>query len=134
MNGEGKMLPGSLAKDARIASWVAIEADGTVTIRTGKVEIGQGIRTAVAMIAAEELDVGLGRIRVVSGITGDVVDEGVTSGSGSMEHTGRALRQVTAESRAAHMEKAAAHHGVDAGTRAVEDGTGRYPANNSQVT
>ncbi len=134
MNGEGTMLPGSLAKDARIASWVGIEADGTVSIRTGKVEIGQGIRTAVAMIAAEELDVGMERIRVVSGITGDVVDEGVTSGSGSMEQTGRALRQVTAEARAALIAKAAAHLGVDAGTLEVEDGTVRSPATNSQVT
>ncbi|MCH8916963.1 MAG: xanthine dehydrogenase family protein molybdopterin-binding subunit [Alphaproteobacteria bacterium] len=134
MNGNGKKLPGSLAKDARIASWVAIEADGTVTVRTGKVEIGQGIRTAVAMIAAEELDVAMARIRVVSGITGEVVDEGVTSGSGSMEQTGRALRQVTAEARAALMAKAAAHLGVDAATLEVEDGTVRSPATNSQVT
>ena len=134
MNGEGKKLPGSLKTDARIASWVGIEADGTVTIRTGKVEIGQGIRTAVAMIAAEELDVALDRIRIVSGITGDVVDEGVTSGSGSMEQSGRALHQVTAEARAALINKAAAHLGVDAETLEVEDGTVRSPATNSQVT
>jgi len=134
MNGTGRTLPGSLKKDARIASWVGIEIDGTVTIRTGKVEIGQGIRTAVAMIAAEELDVALDRIRIVSGITGVVVDEGVTSGSGSMEESGRALHQVTAEARAALIRKAAAHLGVDAETLEVEDGTVRSPATNQQVT
>ncbi len=134
MNGAAKTLPGSLKKDARIASWVGIEADGTVTVRTGKVEIGQGIRTAVAMIAAEELDVALHRIRVVSGVTGDVVDEGVTAGSGSMEQSGRALHQVTAEARAALINKAAAQLGVDAEALEVEDGTVRSPATNSQVT
>jgi len=134
MNRAKKALPGSLEIDARIASWVGIEADGTVTVRTGKVEIGQGIRTAVAMIAAEELDVALDRIRVISGITGDVVDEGVTSGSGSMEQTGRALHQVTAEARAALIHMAAAHLGVDAETLEVEDGTVRSPATNQQVT
>ncbi len=134
MSGDTKNLPGSLAKDARIASWVAIETDGTVTVKTGKVEIGQGIRTAAAMIAAEELDVSLERIRIVSGITGQVVDEGVTSGSGSMEQSGRALHQVTAEARAVLISKAAAHLGVDAATLEVEDGTVRSPATNQQVT
>jgi xanthine dehydrogenase molybdopterin-binding subunit B len=134
MNGAEKTLPGSLKTDARIASWVGIEADGTVTVRTGKVEIGQGIRTAVAMIAAEELDVALERIRIISGITGEVADEGVTSGSGSMEQSGRAIHQVAAEARAALIQKAAAHLGVDAETLEVEDGTVRSPATNSQVT
>ncbi len=134
MNGDTKTLPGSLAKDARIASWIAIETDGTVTVKTGKVEIGQGIKTAVAMIAAEELDIDLSRVNIVSGITDEVVDEGVTSGSGSMEDSGRAMRQVAAEARAVLIEKAAARLGVDAGSLEVEDGTVRSPATNQQVT
>ncbi|HSR55997.1 MAG TPA: molybdopterin cofactor-binding domain-containing protein, partial [Alphaproteobacteria bacterium] len=134
MSGDTPKLPGSLAKDARIDSWIAIGAEGTVTVKTGKVEIGQGIRTAVAMIAAEELDVSLDRIRVVSGITGQVVDEGVTSGSGSMEDSGRALHQVSAEARARLIAKAAEHLGVDAASLTVEDGTVRSPETNQQIT
>ena len=134
MSGGGTNLPGSLRKDARIASWIAIESDGTVTVKTGKVEIGQGIRTAVAMIAAEELDVSLDRIRIVSGITGDVVDEGVTSGSGSMEESGRAMHQVAAEARAVLLKQAAERLGVDAASLLVEDGTIRSPATNQQMT
>ncbi|MCZ6636721.1 MAG: molybdopterin-dependent oxidoreductase, partial [Alphaproteobacteria bacterium] len=69
MSGDPKTLPGSLKKDARIASWIGMEDEGKVTVRTGKVEIGQGIMTAIAMIAAEELDVDLARINIVSGVT-----------------------------------------------------------------
>ncbi|MDX1484572.1 MAG: molybdopterin cofactor-binding domain-containing protein [Alphaproteobacteria bacterium] len=134
MNGDGKTLPGTLADEPEIARWIGIESDGTVTLRTGKVEIGQGILTAVAMIAAEELDVDLSRIRVVSGITGEVADEGVTSGSGSMEQSGRAIHQVAAEARAVLVAKAARHLGVDAESLEVEDGTVRSPATNQQVT
>jgi CO/xanthine dehydrogenase Mo-binding subunit len=125
---------GSLKKEARIASWIGLEDEGKVTVRTGKVEIGQGIKTAVAMIAAEELDVDLARIQIVSGVTEEVVDEGVTSGSGSMEQSGRAMRQVAAEARAVLIEKAAKHLGVDAPSLEVEDGTVRSPATNQQVT
>jgi CO/xanthine dehydrogenase Mo-binding subunit len=134
MNGDAKTLPGSLKKEARIAKWIGIESDGTVTVRTGKVEIGQGIKTAIAMIAAEELDVDMSRINIISGITEEVVDEGVTSGSGSMEESGRAMLQVAAEARAVLIKKAAQQLGVDAATLEVEDGTVRSPATNQQVT
>src|SRR5258707_463305 len=59
--GQPPRLPGSLAGAPRLDAWLRINADGTVVIFTGKVELGQGIKTALAQIAAEELEVKLGR-------------------------------------------------------------------------
>ena len=62
-------LPGSLDNNRMLDSWLRIDADGTVTLFTGKVELGQGIGTALTQIAADELDVDLKRIRIVHGDT-----------------------------------------------------------------
>jgi nicotinate dehydrogenase subunit B len=101
-------LPGSLAKYPRLDSWLRIDASGTVTVFTGKVELGQGIVTALAQIVADELDVDIARVAMVSGDTDRCPDEGVTSGSLSIEQSGRALRAAAAEARAALLEAAAA--------------------------
>ena len=64
MNAPAKpKLPGSLDANRRLDQWMKFEADGTLTVYTGKVEIGQGIVTAMAQIAAEELDVTLLQLR-----------------------------------------------------------------------
>ena len=62
-------LPGSLAQNRMLDAWIRINTDGTATIFPGKVELGQGITTALTQIAAEELDLSLGRVRVLT--TGD---------------------------------------------------------------
>ena len=69
-------LPGSLANNRMLDAWLRINADGTATIFTGKVELGQGIVTALAQIAAEELDLPLARIKMISGDTAQTPDEG----------------------------------------------------------
>lgn len=130
----GRELPGSLRQNPAIDRWISIHRDGTLTVRTGKVEIGQGIKTAIAMIAAEELDVAPGRIRVVSGITGTVVDEQVTSGSGSMEQSGRAMRQVAASARAFLLQRAAETLEVPESGLIIEDGIIRSPETNRQTS
>ncbi|MEZ4611180.1 MAG: molybdopterin cofactor-binding domain-containing protein [Caldilineaceae bacterium] len=108
---------------------------GTVTVFTGKVEIGQGLRTAIAQIAAEELDVELARIRVVDGDTAQTPDEGITAGSQSMETSGAAVRQAAAEAR--HHLLALAHEALEAtGPRdalTVDDGVVTDPASGRQV-
>ncbi|MFM1815582.1 MAG: hypothetical protein RLZ98_2277 [Pseudomonadota bacterium] len=134
MTTDTKRLPGSLRRDTRLDSWITIDPSETITVRTGKVEIGQGITTAVQMIAAEELDVGLERIRVISGATSEVVDENVTSGSSSMEETGRAMRQAAAEARAFLLARAAEALEADAGVLSVEDGVVKAAGSNRQVT
>ena len=78
---------------------VAVAADGAVQVRTGKVELGQGIRTALAQIAADELGVGVEHVQVLSADTAFGPDEGVTSGSLSVQDAGNALRQACAEMR-----------------------------------
>ena len=76
-----RKLPGSLNANRRLDRWLRVNRDGTVTAYPGKVEIGQGILTALAQIVAEELDVTLGRIRLEPADTRYSPDEGMTSGS-----------------------------------------------------
>src|SRR5262245_53178852 len=78
---------------------VRFEADGKISVTTGKVELGQGILTALAQIAAEELGVPLERIRMLPASTAYSPDEGVTSGSQSVQEGGKALRAACAEAR-----------------------------------
>ena len=82
--------PGSLEKNPRLSQWLRFERDGTVSVFTGKVEIGQGILTALAQIAAEELGVAPERIRMMTADTSRSPDEGVTSGSLSIHTTSTA--------------------------------------------
>ena len=74
-----RKLPGSLETNRLLERWLRINRDGTVTICTGKVEIGQGILTAVAQAAADELDVALDRIRLEPADTGHSPDVSVNS-------------------------------------------------------
>jgi CO/xanthine dehydrogenase Mo-binding subunit len=86
--------------------WLAVELDGTITAYSGKVEIGTGVRTALAQIVAEELDVPFERVRVVMGDTERTPDEGYTSGSRTLQSSGFALRRAAAEARAVLLELA----------------------------
>jgi CO/xanthine dehydrogenase Mo-binding subunit len=107
------------------ADWrqrVGFGQPGEVTVQTGKVEYGQGIWTALAQIAAEELDVAIDRVRVAPVSTGTSPDEGTTSGSRSVEDGGSALRQACAQARAALLAAAAAKLGNGTGDLSVADG------------
>src|SRR5216684_7617255 len=116
---------GSLAKNPKLAQWVRVHRDGTVSIFSGKVEIGQGISTALAQIAAEELGITLERIRMVPADTAVSPDEGVTSGSLSIQDSGVALRRACAQARALLLERAAARLGVSPRDLQVADGAVR---------
>ena len=115
-------LPGSLHTNRRLAQWLRFLPDGSIEVRSGKVEIGQGIATALAQIAAEELDVSIERIRMLPASTAGSPDEGVTSGSLSIQQSGTALRYACAEARALYLEAAAARLGVPAATLTITDG------------
>jgi nicotinate dehydrogenase subunit B len=115
-------LPGSLQNNRKLDGWIRIKADGTATVFTGKVELGQGIVTALAQIAAEELDLPLARITMISGDTGQTPDEGQTAGSQSVENSGTALRLAGAEVRAILLELAAKRLGTSAQQLTVADG------------
>lgn len=116
---------GSLEKNPRLSQWLRLDHDGTVSIFSGKVEIGQGILTALAQIAAEELEVALERIRMVAADTSLSPNEGVTSGSLSIQDSGSALRRACAHARALLLELAAERLGVPLSGLRVEDGTVR---------
>lgn len=115
-------LPQSLKDNPRLAQWVRLERDRTVSITPGKVELGQGIVTALAQIAAEELDVAFERIRMVPAATPTSPNEGVTSGSQSIQESGSALRLACAQMRALLLERAARQLGVPQAELYVTDG------------
>lgn len=92
-------LPFSLRNNKRLEGWVRLEQDETVTIFTGKAELGQGILTALAQIAAEELDAAFEKIRMVGADTSQGPDEQYTFGSQSVEQSGSAIRAACAEAR-----------------------------------
>jgi nicotinate dehydrogenase subunit B len=106
----------------RLDDWLAIEPDGAVTALSGKVELGTGVKTALAQIVAEELDVPLERVHMVMGDTARTPDEGYTAGSMTISGSGTALRKAAAEARRAMLKLAAER--LDAATKelAVRDG------------
>ena len=115
-------LPADLAANPVLARWLNFSRDGEVMIRTGKVEYGQGIWTALAQVAAEELQVALARVRVAPVSTSTSPDEGVTAGSRSVQDSGSALRQACAQARDLLLAAAATKLGVSDAALAVADG------------
>jgi CO/xanthine dehydrogenase Mo-binding subunit len=122
-------LPVSLAANPKLSSWVKLIGEGRVAISPGKVEIGQGIVTALAQIAADELDVDISRIEMIRASTATSPNEGVTSGSLSIQQSGRALRHACAEVRQRFLVAASERLGVDASLLEIDDGTISGPGN-----
>jgi nicotinate dehydrogenase subunit B len=115
-------LPKSLADNPRLDRWLHFAA-GQVQVNVGKVEIGQGIATALTQIAAEELDVSLDRLSWRAGDTQLAPDEGSTSSSLSIEIGGASLRLVCAETRALFLAEAARLLNTAPEALDIEDGT-----------
>src|SRR5436190_1894559 len=122
-------LPVSLAVNPVLSSWIRFSPEGHVTVSPGKVEIGQGIVTALAQIAADELDIDIGRVRMVRASTAGSPNEGVTSGSLSVQQSGRALRYACAEIRQIFLGVASERLGIDIGALDIKDGTITGPGN-----
>ncbi|HME22095.1 MAG TPA: molybdopterin cofactor-binding domain-containing protein [Acetobacteraceae bacterium] len=118
-------LPLSIQNNRRIEKWLRFESDRTVRLAVGKVELGQGNVTALAQIAADELDVDLQRIAVLSGDTEEAPDEGQTTGSQSIEVSGRSVRLVSAELRARVLDRLAQRLNCSPAELTVEDGVFR---------
>ncbi|MCW2079694.1 UNVERIFIED_ORG: CO/xanthine dehydrogenase Mo-binding subunit [Bradyrhizobium japonicum] len=129
MSSPAPKLPVSLVANPRLSSWVRFSGEGRMAISPGKVEIGQGIVTALAQIAADELDVDISRIEMIRASTATSPNEGVTSGSLSIQQSGRALRHVCAEVRERFLFAASERLGVDAALLDVDDGTISGPGN-----
>jgi nicotinate dehydrogenase subunit B len=126
--------PRSLVNTPDLDAWVRINPDGTITLFTGKVELGQDLKTSIAMIGADELDVSLERIRVVTADTAQSPDEGYTVGSMSLETSGNAIRYAAAEVR--HTVLSVAHEELEAPRErlTVTDGTIADPVTGRSTT
>jgi len=129
----GQAVTRTLALD-QVDAFLAIDAYGAVTVYSGKVELGTGVRTALTQIAAEELDVPLDRVTLTEGDTALTPDQGVTSGSFSIEKGGMQIRQAAATARRALVQQAAQRLGVPAGDLVVENGTVRSRSSGTQAT
>lgn len=115
-------LPLSLQQNPRLETWLRFEPDQTVRLSVGKVEIGQGVLTALTQIAAEELDINLDRVTILSGDTAEAPDEGSTASSLSIEMSGRSVRIVSSELRARVLRRLAQRLNCAPEDLTVEDG------------
>lgn len=92
-------LPGSLKNSPLLESWIRIEANGAITVFTGKAELGQGIKTALLQVAAEQLDVPVAALTLQTADTALTANEGFTAGSHSMQDSGTAILHASAQAR-----------------------------------
>jgi CO/xanthine dehydrogenase Mo-binding subunit len=115
-------LPGSLAKEPLLDSWIRIGADGAITVFTGKAELGQGIKTALIQVAAEELAVEPARIELVTADTARTPDEQYTAGSQSMQDSATAILNAAAQVRDILVGLAAKALKTDKNQLSVKDG------------
>jgi nicotinate dehydrogenase subunit B len=105
-----------------LASYIAINADGSVSAFFGKMDMGQGLFVAIGQMVAEELDVPFDRVSVIMGDTATSVNQGGASGSTGIQSGGRQMRMAAAEARRVLVEMAAGKLGVPADTLSVSDG------------
>jgi CO/xanthine dehydrogenase Mo-binding subunit len=122
VSGAAPALPALLAGNPRLDRWVGFREPGRVRVATGRVEIGQGVLTAMLQIAAEELEVAPERILLETGDTERTPNEGYTAGSQSIQFGGVALRLACAEVRSLFLDHAAAVLGCARAELAVRDG------------
>jgi nicotinate dehydrogenase subunit B len=115
-------LPGSLKDAPLLDSWVRIDADGSITVFTGKAELGQGFKTAFQQVAAEELDVPFASLKVITADTLLTADEGYTSGSQSTQYSGTAIQNAAAQVRELLMAEAARRFNLPVENLRTENG------------
>jgi nicotinate dehydrogenase subunit B len=115
-------LPGSLDDTPRIDAWIRVDSAGAVTILTGKAELGQGLKTALLQVAAEELKVPFETLTLATADTGRTADEGYTAASHSMQDSGTAIRNAAAQARDILIGEAARRLGVAESSLRAEHG------------
>ena len=115
-------LPGSLADQLLIDAWIRIDSNGQATVFTGKAELGQGVKTAILQIAAEELELEPRDIKLVTADTSRTPNEGYTAGSQSMQNSGTAVRNAAAQARQLLIGEAARRWQLDDAGLSAEAG------------
>jgi CO/xanthine dehydrogenase Mo-binding subunit len=114
--------PGSLKDAPFLDSWIRIDASGAITVFTGKAELGQGLKTAILQVAADELDVPLDTLKLVTADTALTANEGYTAGSQSMPESATAVRNAAAQVRELLIVEAAKRAGVPQEQMHAENG------------
>jgi CO/xanthine dehydrogenase Mo-binding subunit len=114
---------GSLKSAPFLDSWIRIDAKGSITVFTGKAELGQGIKTALVQIVAEELPIGVMRINLITADTASTPNEGYTAGSHSMQDSGTAIRHAAAQAREILIDQAAARFDMPAERLSAKGGS-----------
>ena len=125
--GEEAPLPGSLKETPLLDAWIRVGPDGGITAFSGKAELGQGLKTALIQVVAEQLDVAPARVSLGTADTARTPNEGFTAGSHSMQDSGTALLNAAAQTRLLLLDAAAGALGVAAETLMVADGVVRAP-------
>jgi nicotinate dehydrogenase subunit B len=118
----------------QVDGFLSIDARGIVTVYSGKVDLGTGVQTAMAQIAAEELSVPLSKVYVIQGDTLLTPDQGVTFGSLSIQNGGMQIRQAAATARDALLGEAANKLGVGKDALSVKDGVIAPPTGGKGVS
>ena len=118
-----KVLPGNLHTNRKLLHWLDFSQPDLVRVFTGKVELGQGILTALSIVAADELDLGLEQVRIITASTLEGPDEGMTSSSISVQDSGSAIRHACAEVRFLAIQRAAVMHGISVNDVHIDGGS-----------
>jgi CO/xanthine dehydrogenase Mo-binding subunit len=114
--------PFPMVDPAQLDTWLSIDSKGMVTVRSGRVDQGQGKQTAYAQIVAEELDVRFDAVKVILGDTGVTPDQGNSTSTDGIRSGARPLRNAAAQARDALIGLAAANLGVAKASLTVSDG------------
>jgi len=120
-------LPGALERYPQLDAWLRIAADGRITVYTGKAELGQGIKTAILQVAAEQLAVEMKSIELITADTAQTPNEGYTAGSNSMKDSATAVMHAAAQAREILLGEAARRFGVSAESLTAQAGEVRAP-------
>ena len=126
------LAPAKTVDKEALDAWLAIGRDGRITVYSGKVDLGTGTRTALAQIAADELDVPFERVEMVMGDTGATPDQWMTGANLTIAQGGAELRRAAASARLALVARAAQRLGVPAADLIVDGGVVRAKGNPSK--
>jgi nicotinate dehydrogenase subunit B len=116
-----------------VDSFLVIHADGSVTLFSGKVDLGTGARAALRQMAAEELDIPIDRITLIEGDTALTPDQGPTAGSTGVSRGGVQIRQAAATARQALLDLASKRLGQPVSALEVVDGAIRPKSGGGEV-
>ena len=130
---QGAAVASRILDNKQVDAFLAVNSDGTVTLYCGKVDLGQGLRIAIPQIAAEELGIGIDKIKYVEGDTALTPDQGRTSGSSGIQRGGVQIRQAAATARKALIELAAQRLNKPAGDLVAADGQVRPRAGGAGI-